>query len=539
MSLPEKTFCPDVLIVGGGLAGLMAALAVREKGKSAAIVSHGPVGRSGNSVVAGGVISAATGGPDNTVQAYRDDLLASGRGVADPVLASRLAEESGDMLLRLERLGVSFRRDKDGFARLHPPGHTVPRTVPTNWDGVAYSARGLTFVRPVAAKAAEAGVVFLEGFRVAELLKTGGRVTGVAAYDRKSGVSRVFSAGSVILACGGYGGLFRRHNNVSGIYGDGVGLALEAGCTVRDMEMVQFYPTMMFTPVKTPITGTLFRAGAVLRNSVGERFMSGYDPAGDVARRDAMARAIWLEVRAGRGKDGCAYVDCTAISEEALASQFARFGQLLAKHGLDLRKDWILGSPAVHYTLGGIRIDLDGRTDVPGLYAAGEVCGGVHGANRLAGAALMEAAVFGRAAGLAAATEALPCPPSSRKVVDNRPEARDTSDDAMRELRNLLWDHASLMRDAGGLAKALDGINRLREQWRDAASLPGKAFTRGLLVAEAVVRSAAVRVESRGAHYRSDYPATDPAWDTSVCCALRGGRLVVGPLPWAGYADEA
>lgn len=524
---------PDVLVVGGGMAGLMAALAARQQGRSVAVVSLGPVGRSGNTVVAGGVISAATCDAGNTAAAYLGDLLASGQGVADPALTTRLANESEEILLSLERMGVPFLRQGAGFSRVQPPGHSLPRTVPTDWSRVAYAARGMTFLAPLAARAREAGVVFWDGLRVTNLLKQDGRVTGVAARERKTGKRRVLPAGAVILATGGYGGLFRRHNNVSDIHGDGIGMALEAGCTARDMEFVQFYPTMMFSPVKAPISGTMFWAGAVLRNRDGERFMERYDPKGEMARRDAMARAIFLEVRAGRGVDGCVYVDCTNMPEEALQGHFRRYSEMVAKRGINLRKDWLKGSPAVHHTLGGIRIDRDGRTSVPGLFAAGEVCGGVHGVNRIGGAALMEASVFGRAAGIAAADEC-----RSAADVDGFPLASDAAnapgdvaaagscESAMRDLRNVLWEHVSLMRDETGLHTALRELARLRAAQDDAGD-GGGAFRRTLLVAEAVVRSALARTESRGSHYRADYPETDPAWERPVFCTYADGNITV------------
>ncbi len=521
---------PDVLIVGGSLAGMMAALAVRESGRTAAVVSLGPVGRSGNAVVAGGVISSATPDPGNTAEVFLQDLRASGRGIADPALMTRLAFESESMLLRLEGLGVALRREGAGFQRVLSPGHSVARTVRTVWKGVAFSARGLTFLEPIAAKLDELGVPQLNGLRVTGLLRDGERVAGVTAYDRKTGENHVLPAGSVILACGGYGGLFRQNNNVSDIYGDGAGIALEAGCTLRDMEFVQVYPLMMYGPMKVTFPGSLLKAGGVLRNSQGERFMHRYDPDGEGARRDAMARAIWMEVQAGRGADGSVYADCTSVPEDTLKSTFGEFYSVLLRRGLDLRKDWARGSPAVHYTLGGIRIDEDGRTGVPGLYAAGEVCGGVHGVNRLEGCALMEAAIFGRRAGLAAATEGQPAPDGQftpERAEDTSEDARNALAEDMRRLKELLWERVCLIRNGESLNAALRDIRRLRDAWSDRRGRTEQAFARSLLVAETVAASALKRTESRGAHYRSDYPDSDPAWEKPVFCSLRNGDLIV------------
>lgn len=519
---------PDVLIVGGGLAALTAALAVREKGRTAAIVSLGPAGRSGNAVVAEGNFSGVSGEDGDTAAAFLRDLERSAQGLADPALLSCLANESGETLLRLERLGVVFQKRNGAFVHLATPGHAIPRTVPTRWEGFPFASKGMAFLKPLGRRIVETGVQVLNGWRVVRLLRRDGRVTGVVAHERKTGEIRVLHAGSVILACGGFGGLFRRNNNVADIHGDGVALALEAGCVLRDMEQIQFYPLMMFKPLKSIVPGPILKAGAVLRDRTGERFMDRYDPAGDAARRDAMARAVFMEVQAGRGIGDSIHVDCTGVSEEDLNGKFAAYAERLRQNGINIRTDWLLATPAAHYALGGVRIDASGRTGIPGLYAAGEVTGGVHGANRLPGCALMEAAVFGRRAGLAAAEESGPIETTAPDIAlptEAGPACAVAED--LRDLKALLWDNASLVRTAEGLGRALEGIRRLRGKWRGNRQPDGMAFAGNLLVAEAVVRSALVRTESRGAQYRSDYPDTDSAWARPVSCSLHGDALVV------------
>ena len=529
-SSSHTSFQPDVLIVGGAMAALTAALAVTEEGRSVAIISRAPIGRSGNTLISGAGISGATADPENDAATYLKDLLTSGQGVADPVLTARLANDSAEMLLYLEKHGLQFMRDGSGFVRRRPPGHSVPRNVPTDWTGIPYAIKGITYMKPLVDKLrTHEKVTMLNGLRAVSLLRDDNGIAGVVAYAHKTKNYHVLRARRIILATGGYGCLFRRTNNVAGILGDGVAMALDAGCTVRDMELVQFFPTMMYTPKKMTIPNPLFGAGAVLRNKDGERFMSRYDPKGDTATRDSMARSIFLEAAAGRGVDGCAYVDCTDIPLDVLRSQFGAFCNTLSKYGLDPAKDWLLGTPSTHYTIGGIRIDEYGRTDIPGLYAAGEVAGGVHGVNRVSGAALMEACVFGRQAGLAASSDAFAGPAS---VALDLPELSENPNDSgeaaqLHVLRDLLWDNVSLAREEKGIKKAIAGVENLRDAEYAKPCGRHSIFAKTLFVAEAVAKSALMRTESRGAHYRTDYFATDPAWTKPVFCSLQNGALVV------------
>ncbi|SBW08576.1 L-aspartate oxidase [uncultured delta proteobacterium] len=521
---------PDVLVVGGGLAGLMAALAARREGRSMAVLSLGPAGLSGNTLVAGGVISGASRAPGNTADLFFHDLIASGQGLADPELASRLAGDSSGMLECLESLGVPLRREGRGFRCVHPAGHSVPRTAFVDRPAAALTARGRAFLDPLLAALSSMDVPLLNGLRVTDLLRGGGRVAGVAAVDRKSGERLQVRAGAVVLATGGYGGLFRKTDNVSDSHGDGLVLALEAGCALRDMEMVQFYPNVMPAPFRLDIPNSLFRDGAVLRNRNGERFILRHNAAGELMTRDALARAIALEIRAGGGVDGCVYTDCRGVPENVLRDRHGLLCAALAKRGIDPRKDWLKGEPVAHYTMGGIRVDPDGRTGIPGLYAAGEICGGVHGANRLAGAALMEAAVFGRRAGMAAAREAGPLPAKTEPVAPSgkgtdRPAADRAA--AMKRLREILWTHASILRDAAGLRAALDETHAMREEWGRGGGPADRAFGRTLRLAGAVTASALLREESRGAHCRTDYPGTSPDWAVSLAVTLQGGALSI------------
>ena len=521
---------PTVLVVGGALAGMTAALAARSAGADVSLLSLGPAGRSGNTLVAGG-ISSATEDAKNSPECFLDDLIRSAQGVEDPALARTLAEESLPALQRLEAFGVRFAREKGTLLRRLPPGHSVPRNIPTDWAGVPFAMRGITFMRPLAERLMADGIAVRNGVRAVRLLRAGDRVAGVLVQERKSGRCFSLRADAVVLATGGYAGLFSRTNNVSDSCGDGVALALSAGCAVRDMEMVQYHPCMMFTPVKLPVLDPLFGAGAVLRNSMGEEFMIHYDAAGNMARRDVMARAIFLEAAAGRGVNGGVYVDCGKVPAALLAGQFAFYSKALAKHGLRLGKDMLVAGPCAHYSLGGVVIDTHGRTTLKGLYAAGEVCGGVHGANRLAGAALMEACVFGWRAGRAAAEDPAVPPTAFAPVsalAELRPEEQQVLERLKRQLRALLWEHVSVVRDEAGLTTALQNIRDLE---RTAQAMPQGAephiFRQRCIVAECITQSAFIRQESRGVHYRRDFPLSSEEFSGHTSCRLRDGKVAV------------
>ncbi len=518
----------EVLVIGGGLAGLMAALSASRSGRNVALVCRGLVGRSGNTMVSGGGIASVTAEPDNTAELFWDDLNRSAKGLNNPVLTKKLAVESFRALRFLESCGVKLIREEQGYKRRKPPGHTVPRNIPTDWTDLSYLNRGLSFTLPLVGKLQEQKVRFIEQVRVVKLLKNNDRVVGAVGRDRAGQWYR-FRAGSVVLATGGAGYLYRRTNNTSDITGDGLALALSAGCRLQDMEQIQFYPSMMFEPLKVPISNPLFGAGAVLRNRDGEQFMEKYDPAGNMATRDSMARAIFLEIQAGRGVDNSVYFDCTQIPPDRLKFLFEDFYRFLRQCGVDPSQQYLKVSPCVHYTLGGIRIDPYCHAGVPGLYAAGEICGGIHGANRLSGSALMEACVFGLQAGSSAAEEAMWGEDGQSGAHDTdlqqqEQEQGPAARDRLERLRRIMWNQVSLLRSEEGLSKALREVESMRQEL---AAVPGDSgpSVSMLKVAGAIIQSALLRRESRGAHYRSDFPHTDSQYDGNTVCRQVGEAI--------------
>jgi len=321
----------------------------------------------------------------------------------------------------------------------------------------------------------------------------------------------------VILAAGGGGRVYSRSNNTFDITGDAYALAYQAGATLRDMEFVQFYPTMMFSPLKVTISSPLFGEGAFLRNARGERFMGTYDPAGDMATRDIMTRAMFSEVMAGRGDRGNIFMDCRHLSKDMLTAKFAELLRLLAKAGIDPLRDLIPISPATHFFMGGVVIDRTCETPLPGLLACGETVGGLHGANRLGGNALSEMFVFGRIAGRSAAQAALRSAFADVPAVP--PDSFGSGDISLPELRQRLrettWKFLSIVRSREACEQALDELARISDAHRYAKiesvfDLVASYELKSMLTTAALIAKAAnQRKESRGAHFRSDHPRTD------------------------------
>ncbi len=510
----------NVLIIGGGLAGMMAALAARSSGKTVTIVSKSLVGKAGNTLVSGGGISSATDEEENSAELFLADIMRSGKGLNNSKLAQKLTSESRFILRQLEDFGVKLIRKDGSYKKRRPPGHSVSRNIPTDWTGLSYQNRGLSFMLPLLEKLREQNILAVSNVRILQLLKNDSQVIGAVGIDKAKKVYQFFADG-VVLATGGAGYLFSKTNNTRDITGDGLALALSGGCRLQDMEQIQFYPTMMFDPVKAPISNPLFGAGAVLRNAAGERFMTRYDGAGDMATRDNMARAIFMEIQAGSGIDGCVYMDCTGIPQNQLKEQYRDFYQFLFKARIDPTREFIKVSPCVHYSLGGIVIDEFASTGVPGLYAAGEICGGIHGANRLSGAALMEACVFGWQAGIQAASRsANPAWKIQPFAVRSPWKFDDRASAIFDELRKKMWENVSLIRSEQGLCQINDYIHK------SVKAVADNSLLRDVLrVAETIVRSALMRKESRGAHFRSDYPQRDTTFDGNVYCWLEADKL--------------
>ncbi len=545
MEKVDQTVRCDVLVIGGAVAGMTAAIEARSRGADVLIAAKGRVGRSGNVIVAGGQFSTVVPYPgcEDSPEHHFQDSLEGGCGLNDERLLRILASEGGTQLLKLEEWGVPFLRVDGELVRRMPPGHRYARGIPADISAFPSTVGSQAITLPIRKTALRLGVRFLERAPVVRLLLSEGRVRGALLIDLERGQPVLVEAGAVVVAAGGGGRLYSNTNNTRDVSGDSYAFLLQAGATLRDMEFVQYYPVQMTSPYRAVVNAAAGADGAVLRNRQGEAFMHRYDPVnGEKATRDVMSRAIFSEVEKGDGIDGQVYYDWTGVPSDAVERKYGLFARELRKHGVDLSRDWIKVGTATHFFMGGAVVDERCDTGVPGLYAAGEAVGGVHGANRLGGNALVEAMVFGPIAGRSAAEFAagegrhLEIPRCFEGIAVSEGVASPVEEIRV-ALREAMWKGASIVRSEASLQSALATVRECSaalvgspaSSWMEVARREEMRLMR--LTAESIVLSALARLESRGAHYRDDYPSTEERWLGSNHVRLAESGLEVEFVP--------
>jgi succinate dehydrogenase / fumarate reductase flavoprotein subunit len=528
----------DVLVIGAGGAGLRAAVAAAEHGLSVGIVTKSLLGKA-HTVMAEGGIAAALGNvdPEDGWRAHFIDTMKSGKFINNWRIAEIFAKEAPDRVYELEQWGALFNRTPEGKISQRPFGaHTYRRLCHVG------DRTGLELIRTMQEKVlATDATVYMET-TVTRLFKDDtGRVVGALAYTRESGKFIHLKAKAVVMATGGWGRIFKVTSNSWEGTGDGVMLAYHAGAELVDMEMMQFHPTGMVWPPGVRgllVTEGVRGEGGLLKNSRGERYMEKYDAERmELSSRDVVARANYTEVQEGRGTEhGGVYLDITHLGYDKIIQKLPTMHeQFLKLADIDISREAMEVFPTVHYTMGGVKVDPETcATNVPGLFAAGEVAGGLHGANRLGGNSLSDLLVFGRRAGEgaaafvaesvhSAATEAREVEAEKARVLE--PLLRKASDGdespyrIQAELQEVMMEHANLMRDGDSLREGLGKVLALRDRLGD-MKVPGNTMfnpgwhsvqdVRNLVqISEIILRTAMERKERRGAQWRLDFDGPD------------------------------
>ena len=548
----------NVLVIGTGAAGLRAAIAAHQAGSEVVVVGKRRRDDA-HTVLAAGGINAALGtvDPQDSWQQHFGDTLREGYFLADPRVVELMATEAPAAVLELADWGAPFARLPDG--RLDQRFFGAHR-----WRRTCYAGdwTGRAILRTLAAKVAELGLTVIDDQYVSQLLVADGVCFGALAFDLETGERTVFLADAVVLATGGHTRIWRRSSSRRDENtGDGMYLALLAGCRLQDMELVQFHPTGMVAPEEAAgilVTEAVRGEGGVLKNAFGERFMARYDPERmELSARDRVALANYTEIAEGRGgPNGGVFLDITHLGKDAILEKLPRmYRQFLEYQMLDISQQPMEVAPTAHYSMGGVVVDPETHaTDVAGLYAAGEVTAGLHGANRLGGNSLAETVVFGRRAGEAAAgySASRDVQLRARRVVDAAGEeltsfirhGREFARPLQRTLRDAMWETCGVVRDQAGLRRGLERVAELRERAREVDVRPtaeGYAdlahaldLRASLAAAEATLLGALARNESRGAHQRRGYPELDPELQVNLQSRLDGDRhmtIAAQPVP--------
>jgi len=510
----ENTNYYDYIIVGSGIAGLYTALLTKEEG-STLILTKGSIDDCNTRHAQGGI--AAPIGKNDSPHLHYQDTIEAGDGLCDPEAVRILVEEAADRIADLIKFGVPFDTLDGEIALTKEAAHSVPRILHAGGD-----ATGEHIEVTLSRRVHQAGIKVLEYCLATQLLVDENGIKGVRALDTRTGSFEEYQCSFLILATGGVGRLFKYTTNSDIATGDGIALAFAAGAEITDMEFIQFHPTALRLPGVTPflISEAVRGEGGILRNVENRPFMHDYTPEADLASRDIVARSIIYEMR--KTESDRVFLDVTHLPPQLVTTRFPHIYRFCLDHGLDITKGLIPVAPAAHYLMGGVKVNIWGETNIPGLFAAGETaCTGVHGANRLASNSLLEVVVFSkrivqrsRQIKQTAKTPVVTKPDcyslKKREIQKNVPLLN------LVNLESLLWDKVGIVRSQEGLeeiAAILAAWQSILPEPIDRASYELNSL---IISARLMTEAALLREESRGAHFRTDFPKPSPAWEKHI-----------------------
>jgi L-aspartate oxidase len=501
----------DYIVVGSGIAGLYTALLANEHG-SVLVVTKGSIDDCNTRFAQGGI--AAPISRNDSPELHFEDTIAAGDGLCDIESVQILVREAADCISDLVKLGVPFDTLDGEITLTMEAAHSVPRILHAGGD-----ATGEHIEVTLSKHVRSSGIRVMENSLVTEIMTDKGKVKGIKILDCRTCFIEEFTCRFLILATGGSGQLYKFTTNFDVATGDGVALAFNAGAEITDMEFFQFHPTALHLPGVTPflISEAVRGEGGILRNIDRNPFMHDYTPSGDLAPRDIVARSIVYEMEKTNSDN--VFIDVTHLPPYTISNRFPHIYRFCLEHGLDIIKELIPVAPAAHYMIGGIKTNIWGETNIAGLFACGETaCTSVHGANRLASNSLLEAVVFSKRiikktidhsiADISAANKNM----LFYQNLQKRQVKIKTPPPGLSALQSLLWDKVGIIRDKEGLTEAADILFTWEKTLPEPADLHSYELYNLILNGRLVTEAALIREESRGAHFRMDFPHSSPEW---------------------------